>query len=806
MSTQYICQKNERADLVGKSATLNGIDYIEVVSVDQKTLELHFIHPLPGQSNGIPATPPLTNNNIIITGGMRIRNVQVLNVSAAAEVLTVQVNIAGDFSFYTLSLVKSLTDLSEPAGFDLQLAQVEFSFKAGCPSDFDCRRVKICPPERRAEPDIDYLAKDYASFRRLMLDRLGTLVPDWKERNPADGQIALVELLAYVGDQLSYYQDAVATEAYLGTARKRISVRRHARLLDYFMHEGCNARVWLALHATADNVVVKTNAPNTPKVQFATKGKITTSFSPDAAVVFEAMHDITLWIAHNVISFYTWGDNECCLPKGATRATLKNDKSLSLKPGDWLLFEEILSPTTGNVADADPSHRHVIRLTDVSYTNDPLNNTPVANIAWAEADALPLALCISKMVPDQNGAPVMGEISVARGNIVLADHGATQSDPNQTPAPVPNGTLRLPLQLAPLTHQGQARDDFGELVLDGDGHPLPFDQKTPANAAMQWEMRDTLPVVNATDAHGNTWKPLKDLLEAGEFTRGFVAEIDEREYAELRFGDKILGEQPDGPLAAHYRIGNGRVGNVGAETITVTVLPPNGFDAVRNPLPAQGGQDPESLEEVRQFAPQAFRVQERAVTEEDWEEVAQRHPEVQKAAARFRWTGSWLTVFVTIDRKGGKPVDADFKARMLAYIERYRLAGYDLEVNAPVLVPLDILFTVCVKPGFFSSEVKRRLLDVFGARDLPDGSRGFFHPDNFTFGQPVFLSQLYALGMRQAGVASLQANVFQRWGKKPNQELDQEELRPAALEIVCLQNDPNFPENGKIEFEMEGGL
>ena len=61
--------------------------------------------------------------------------------------------------------------------------------------------------------------------------------------------VALVEVLAYVGDYLSYYQDAVATEAYLDTARQRISVRRHARLVDYRMHEGCNARAWVTVES-----------------------------------------------------------------------------------------------------------------------------------------------------------------------------------------------------------------------------------------------------------------------------------------------------------------------------------------------------------------------------------------------------------------------------------------------------------------------------------------------------------------------------------------------------------------------------
>ena len=83
--------------------------------------------------------------------------------------------------------------------------------------------LKLPPQQKLVEPAIDYMAKDYASFRKLMLDRLSLIMPDWKERNPADVGIMLVELLAYVGDHLSYYQDAAATEVYLGTARRRIS-------------------------------------------------------------------------------------------------------------------------------------------------------------------------------------------------------------------------------------------------------------------------------------------------------------------------------------------------------------------------------------------------------------------------------------------------------------------------------------------------------------------------------------------------------------------------------------------------------
>src|SRR5262249_50806285 len=105
---------------------------------------------------------------------------------------------------------------------------------------------------RPALPAIDYLARDYESFRNLMLDRLAQTMPEWKERHAPDLGITIAELMAYAADQLSYQLDSVATEAFLRTARRRISVRRHARLVDYWMHEGCNARAWIAIDADTD--------------------------------------------------------------------------------------------------------------------------------------------------------------------------------------------------------------------------------------------------------------------------------------------------------------------------------------------------------------------------------------------------------------------------------------------------------------------------------------------------------------------------------------------------------------------------
>ena len=50
-------------------------------------------------------------------------------------------------------------------------------------------------------------------------------------------------------------------------------------------------------------------------------------------------------------------------------------------------------------------------------------------------------------------------------------------------------------------------------------------------------------------------------------------------------------------------------------------------------------------------------------------------------------------------------VDDTFKARLRRHLERFRMAGYDLEVNAPRFVPLDVALHICVKADYFRADV-----------------------------------------------------------------------------------------------------
>ena len=807
MSTRYQCEDQRRRAAVlaargpGGKPVVNGIDYLEVAP-SQRTLLLHFLHDLAGP-DAVPGAVQLGTEHVRIDGGVRVTGIAVQHVTAAGDVLSVEVDSPGDFSTYTLSLVSSPPSGGPPAGFDLRLSEVAFSFKVDCPSEFDCLADDRCAEPALPSPQIDYLAKDYASFRRLLLDRMAVTVPGWTERNPADVGVALVELLAYAGDQLSYYQDAVASEAYLGTARRRTSIRRHARLVDYLLHDGVNARTWVCFEVgqvlggdpllPAATALLTRSADGAVRVPPEALDRALAS-SP---VVFETLHDVRLLKPdRNAIQFYTWGDARCCLPKGATCATLRGSAAeLELRRGDVLIFEEVFGPRSGLAVDADPAHRHAVRLDrpPVQRT-DPLTGREVLDIRWHADDALPFPLCLWEITGQPGGT--VGA-SVARGNVALADHGLTLAgldDGGLRPAEVPErGRYRPVLSRPGLTHR------------------MPYDHELartrPAAAALGTDLHAAMPAV-VLRGEGEDWHPQRDLLASDRFAAEFVVEMEEDGQAHLRFGDGVRGRLPAGGtrFSATYRVGNGTAGNLGAEALGRVVTAEAGITRVRNPLPAAGGTEPEPLRRVLLDAPQAFRVQERAVTEADYAATAQRHPQVQRAAATRRWTGSWHTMFVTVDRRGSVSVDEAFRAELRAFLDRFRLAGYDLEIDAPRFVSLDIALDVCVTPTSLRSEVKQALLEALGDGDLPDSRRGFFHPDSFTFKQPVYLSQVVAAAMGVPGVQWVSPTRFQRWGQDPAGELAAGRVTFERLEIARLDNDANAPENGRLDLAMQGGL
>ncbi|MCO1577844.1 putative baseplate assembly protein [Crossiella sp. SN42] len=438
MTAQQDCRTDGRRRKL-RAARWNGIDGVEVAE-DGRTLTVTFLGKAPKD---------LARNNFRVDGGRRVTGLRVVEVHLETQPdpelddrVRLTLDRAGDSSSYTLHLVRPNAygrPGTEPLpGFDPRYSSATFDFRRDCQSDVDCLAAPCPPGDDGPAPEINYLARDYDTLRRLLLDRMTLTVPAWLERHVPDLGVTLVELLAHAGDQLSYRQDAVATEAYLDTARRRTSVRRHARLVDYAMHDGCNARAWVALETAhphtmdaGDYRFVSVDLSHLPPGERPELGTVLSdeqleTLPPGAVVeVFEPVRDCPLTVRpeHNAIRFWTWGDEECCLPKGATAATLRDDKDrpLCLKPGDVVIIEEVRGPVTGAPADADPAHRQAVRLTSVTRGCDDLYDQPVLEVTWSAEDALTFSVCLSAV-----GGPdccLLTDLSVLRGNVVLVDHG-----------------------------------------------------------------------------------------------------------------------------------------------------------------------------------------------------------------------------------------------------------------------------------------------------------------------------------------------------------------------------------------------
>jgi predicted phage baseplate assembly protein len=258
-------------------------------------------------------------------------------------------------------------------------------------------------------------------------------------------------------------------------------------------------------------------------------------------------------------------------------------------------------------------------------------------------------------------------------------------------------------------------------------------------------------------------------------------------------------------FVANYRIGNGTSGNVGAESLVFLAAADARVQSCTNPLPAKGGTNPETNDQIRRRAPQAFLTQERSVTMTDYEGVAETNPHVDQAVASLRWTGSWYSVFIAAEPKGGGNLAPALQETIESSVEGFRLAGQDLKLESPQYVSLQITLQITVDPDYFQADVEQSLLQVLGSRMLPTGQKGLFCPDNFTFGQSVYLSPVYAAARSVPGVVLVTATQFQPQGINSTQYLTAGRIQLRSLQVARLENDPSFPDHGQLTLIMQGG-
>jgi len=769
----------------------------------------------------VTATPARAAELFRVRGGHRVRGglgpgeVRCTAVAAGAGPASLRLTLApvGDYSTYRLEL------LFDPARIDPFFAELPFKFRPGCFTS-DCQRPAAPNRPAAAGPAIDYLAKDYDSFRHALVTWMMERVPGWRASSEADLDHVLIDLFAAAADELSDFQDRTMNEAYLATARSRVSLARHARLVDYHVHQGNQASTWLAVTVTAGTapfvlpaeLAVRTGPDDLPdeQVTFATR-----------ELALPAVGRAELRPELNRLRLHTWSDARPGLAAGAVAADIVPDlpgagqveaeavRAL-VESGrlGHLLIAELLNPATGREAGRNPQKRQLLRLEpSAEVLRDPLTGVWLVRVGWRPEDRLRHGYAFVTLCPD---GPVAG-VSAFFGNLLRAYEGRPVAAHFHEPG------SPLPVDSPGLTHRhfrrrtlyGEPRGVLCELPdaplayrptpVGGEVPPvstLAVEVEVPGGGADAWDERPTLVMSD-------------DSSEEGDH---FVVETDERGRSSLRFGNGVNGRLlPAGALVrCRYQQGGGRRGNIGAGSLDrfqPLPIPLEGaIEAVWNPLDVTDGRDPEPASNVVRFAPEAWRAgQLRAVTLADYVARAREVPGVAAAAARYAWTGSWRTVRIAVDPVGTTVLSPALRDAVAGHLETVRLIGEDLEIRPPRFVPLAVTVRLCLDPAYWAEDVRAVLLEEFSDGYTADGRPGFFNPDRWSFGQALHRSEIAGRVHAVAGVAHTLAIAMRRFDAPTPGGPGLEVLNARAEEIFMVQNDPDHRERGTIDFDIQGG-
>ncbi|GAB4424628.1 MAG: putative baseplate assembly protein [Bacteroidia bacterium] len=827
---------------------VTGIDFI-YVHATQTQLDVHFLRSpdtlVDAGANPASLVTDLTIDQIRIyspSGGESLPEVPITAMSWAPGdgddyVLELTTAFPGDFSRYKLHI--------DDSRVDRYFNNLTLNFKANCPSDLDCKTpTHECPPEAIVDFPINYLARDFGSFRRALLDYASLRYPDWTDRLEADAGVMLVEVMSALGDEMAYFQDRIGREAYLETATQRRSVRKHARLVDYEMHDGLGASTWLDVTVAAG---MSDLIPAGADVWAAgEKGEIIEFEIGNGLIEVLAGKTYAVDSARNEFEPHCWDEDDTCLPIGATEMYLSGDHAAALPfddfaeneagmivPGKWVLLQTLPLPDR-------PVKNHRVRLIEVTADQDPVFGTDITRVRWETAQALPFEMDMTRLRVRGNLLP----ITAGKTYTALFVTGATPDS-----LPVPETAYRAVKQA--VERQGPQGSVTYLFSLPGsEDEQLVWLGKSPQAARPEifvqevsydgsaWVYAETFATLPDFSENGWQWRrslmgtassqPLDRhyTLEDGSWRRvvGYQrlgTEIVHQDYASnrgqtIRFGDGEFGLMPaEGTVfEVTYRLGDGRRSNVPAESLSQfepslvhnPVLGTGFVQAVSNPFAAVNGTDPEALDEVRRNAPEAFRALTfRAVRPEDYAEAAERLDWVQQAGAAFRWTGSWLSAFVTPDPKGAVVIAAPQRAQLANQLDKFRQAGREAHISDPVYASLDLEIHICVAPHAFAGEVKARVLTALLGKKGVRPVTGYLSPDHFTFGDPLDRSGLEAAIQAVEGVRAVEKIRFRRRGWFDWQVFQGASYAPGDNVIIRVQNNPLFPERGTLKLIMNGG-
>ncbi len=252
-------------------------------------------------------------------------------------------------------------------------------------------------------------------------------------------------------------------------------------------------------------------------------------------------------------------------------------------------------------------------------------------------------------------------------------------------------------------------------------------------------------------ANGAKWTGAASLYEQASTAQVYTTLNMPGGIAQVTFGDGVEGATlPTGTnnIQASYRVGLGSAGNVAAGAITTLVDRPVGVSGVTNPQAATGGQDGQSVNDIRTNAPLSVLTLGRAVSLTDYQNFAATYPGIAKAAAMWVPSGSYRGIWLTVAAAGGAQLlpTSQTRGNLITSLESYGNPNITVNVQSFYETTFAVTANILYDPAYSQPAVEAAVLTLLQTT---------YSFANRTFGQGVYADEIAALIQGVPGVIAV---------------------------------------------------
>jgi len=437
---------------------------------------------------------------------------------------------------------------------------------------------------------LDYTSRDYKSIRSMLVGMARSIVPEWRTvGETGDFGTLLLELFAYSEDITNYYIDRLASEAFLGTAIRRQSALYIADMMGYtpMGNKAAVAPISFVWKFYADDIAGQT-------------------------------------VLYNI-------NSATCVSNLVTMTLSRTDNSVNLYPDQTIVVNTGTAAYDGQhvlLSVTDPNGDNSTAV--VTYQSASATGTAITTIQTGKVTSGTVVIIPAKTVisttPDSSGNTIDFEldfdVTMDSSKDTAPVIGADPANPSNTQYQVTKiATASEGVTVAPSKIGVSKGIPNAEFVLSNPG-----------------VIDKSVSIYTVEGGQAVTWSKIDKLSLAAPTQSVFTTYIDDDDYTHVIFGDNASGRVPpvNVEIRAGYRYGVGSAANsLGINSLTVL---DNAFATstgitVTNTAAPSGGADVESIESLRYSVPRAKSTLSRAITLDDYVNLALQVPGITKATA-----------------------------------------------------------------------------------------------------------------------------------------------------------------------------